>query len=281
MNAIIRTTLGRSDRCAVVVAAIVGASVVIGAAPQRGTNLQFADVAIRDTDAASAARPGAGFLPSGDFSGSRQTLRQLIAIAYGVRDYQVVDGPEWLTSARFDVTAKAPDAASAVDGPEMLRRALADRFGLTVHSERRKRNAYVLGRAGRALGRRLRTASARCTPMPGAWEDTSAPAASRGNECRMAWGWNRNTIYIRQSPMSALVGILEVELGDAVVDRTGLAGKYDADVLLPELAPGTPKPRTRAPDDPLLIAVREQLGLRIERTAVDFQALSVTAAHRP
>ena len=33
------------------------------------------------------------------------TLRQLVIGAYGVQSFQVFDGPSWITSDRFDITA--------------------------------------------------------------------------------------------------------------------------------------------------------------------------------
>jgi uncharacterized protein DUF3738 len=57
----------------------------------------------------------------------------------GVHDDQAADGPDWINSARFDLTAKAagtdspPSATAFRDRARlMLRRALADRFNLVA-----------------------------------------------------------------------------------------------------------------------------------------------------
>jgi len=132
--------------------ALLAVGLAIDATPQSRPTLNFTDVAIRESDPAAAARGGAEFLPSGDFTAARQTLRQLVARAYGVRDYDVVDVPESIAEARFDISARAPEGASALDGPDMLRRLLTERFGVTVRTERRKREAYALEAAeSRAL----------------------------------------------------------------------------------------------------------------------------------
>jgi len=238
--------------------------------------LRFTNVDIHES--APDARGGAEFLPSGTLTASRQTIRQLIARAYNLREYQVVDVPASLADARFDIEADAPDAASAVDGPDLLRWLLVDRFGLVVRDETRQQPAYALARDGRKLGRRLHEATARCTPLPGMPEATRAPS-NGANECRAAFGWARDGIFIRQSRISTLVRLLETELG-TVVDRTGLTGKYDADLSSPGVGPG-PKPATRAPGDPLFAAVREQLGLKLEPTMVDLQVVKVVAVRRP
>ena len=238
--------------------------------------LRFNNVDIHES--APDERGRAEFLPSGTFTASRQTIVQLIARAYTMREYQVVDVPAALADARFDIEADAPDAASAVDGPEMLRRLLADRFGLVVRHETRQQPAYALARDGRKLGRRLHEATARCTPVPGTAGTTRQPSDG-ANECIAAFGWASDSIFIRQSRISTLVRLLETEVG-TVVDRTGLTGKYDADLSSPGVGPG-PKPASRVPDDPLFTAVREQLGLKLERTTVDLQVVKILAVHRP
>ena len=47
------------------------------------------------------------------------TLKELIATAYDVKEYQI-SGPSWLGSERFDIVAKIPDGASKDDAPKML-----------------------------------------------------------------------------------------------------------------------------------------------------------------
>ena len=39
-------------------------------------------------------------------------LRLLIRMAYGVQDFQIVGGPTWQTSSKFDITAKAPEGTT-------------------------------------------------------------------------------------------------------------------------------------------------------------------------
>jgi len=43
-------------------------------------------------------------------------LKNLITLAYGVRDFQLSGGPNWLATERYDIVAKADRTAS--DGPE-------------------------------------------------------------------------------------------------------------------------------------------------------------------
>jgi uncharacterized protein (TIGR03435 family) len=45
--------------------------------------------------------------PGGRFVATNVTLRMLVANAYGVRESRISGGADWVSSDRFDVTAKA------------------------------------------------------------------------------------------------------------------------------------------------------------------------------
>lgn len=70
-------------------------------------------------------------------------LTALIGYAYEIPPYQV-DGPDWMGSAFFDIAAKMPDESSATQARAMLRKLLADRFGVKVHRETRETPVYAL-----------------------------------------------------------------------------------------------------------------------------------------
>ena len=77
------------------------------------------------------------------------SLRDLISVAYGVKDYQIA-GPDWLNGQRFDIAAKMPEGAKEDQVPEMLRALLAERFHLEVHRETREHSIYALVEATKA-----------------------------------------------------------------------------------------------------------------------------------
>jgi uncharacterized protein DUF3738 len=93
--------------------------------------------------------------PGGRYRATNVTLRMLVKTAYGVHDDQVVGGPDWIASERFDVLAKAegnpPTSVFRDQARLMLRQALADRFKLALRRERRasgfSRSAHVGARA--------------------------------------------------------------------------------------------------------------------------------------
>src|SRR5690242_335411 len=57
------------------------------------------------------------------------TLKDCIRGAWRVRDFQIA-GPDWISKARYDISAKLPPGASADQIPEMLQGLLAERFRL-------------------------------------------------------------------------------------------------------------------------------------------------------
>jgi uncharacterized protein (TIGR03435 family) len=80
------------------------------------------------------------------------SLRDVIRTAYGVKDYQV-SGPDWMTSARFDIQAKYPPDTPIETRNLMLQALLAERFSLKVHKESKETQTYslVVGKNGHKL----------------------------------------------------------------------------------------------------------------------------------
>jgi uncharacterized protein (TIGR03435 family) len=81
--------------------------------------------------------------------------------AYKVRPHQIA-GPDWLSMERFDIQKKLPDGATEEKVPQMLRTMLANRFGMTTHTESRVVPAYALivGKNGAKFGERKSVAKA-------------------------------------------------------------------------------------------------------------------------
>ena len=87
------------------------------------------------------------------FECSNVSLRTLILFAYDIREHRLSGGPGWLDDDRYDIDAR-PSREDAAKEPEnstpesserlraRVRSLLADRFGLTVHSERLPDSKY-------------------------------------------------------------------------------------------------------------------------------------------
>src|SRR4051812_9507588 len=109
-------------------------------AQQPLTSFEIASIKPNDS---GSPRSGTGVQP-GRFEGTNVTLQQLMKVAYGVPDVQIVGGPDWVAGARFDVIGKIPDGAPPTSVPAMVKALLLDRFGLIIHTEAREQPVYAL-----------------------------------------------------------------------------------------------------------------------------------------
>src|SRR5262245_2385944 len=74
---------------------------------------------------------------------SYTSLRDYIAMAYSVRSDQIV-GPDWIGQQRFDIAAKIPDGGSSNQFAELMQSLLSERFGLSVHRDKKDFPIYAL-----------------------------------------------------------------------------------------------------------------------------------------
>jgi uncharacterized protein (TIGR03435 family) len=214
--------------------------------------------------------------PGGVFVAVNAPLRLLIADAYigaqpGAID-RIVGGPEWVQSARYDINEMLL----------MIRALLEDRFKLKVHREPRELPAYelVVTRPG-AAG--LRTSDVDCDalfaagqvtrPEPGVRPRcgmTNGPVGVSGDTGLMAGAFS----------MSQFAQFLQ-RVGRPVIDKTGLAGRYDFDLAFAPLAP----PTAGAPADPsrptIFVALEEQLGLKLQPTNGPLDVIVIDSIEQP
>src|SRR5580765_3863357 len=77
----------------------------------------------------ASVRGNAGFLRI-----TNNPLRNIIRNAWGLQGFQIVGGPDWIDTERWDILAKA----DGNPGPQMMamvQNLLADRFKLVAHKE--------------------------------------------------------------------------------------------------------------------------------------------------
>jgi uncharacterized protein (TIGR03435 family) len=224
----------------------------------------------------------------------------LIGAAYGtpqpLMNSQIIGGPSWIDSDRFDVVAKAAaDQQPGPNGPPpelflMVRTLLVDRFKLVVHNESRELPIYslVLARDDGRRGPQLNPAAVDCASLRGrGGAPPPLPAPGERPPCG-----------IRISPGNLVGGGMGmVQLANAlsrlpalnrlVVDQTGLAGTFDFDLKwtpdqIPQTPPGGGPLPSIDPDGPsLFAAVQEQLGLKLESTKGPVNVVVIDAAERP
>jgi bla regulator protein blaR1 len=232
----------------------------------------------------------------GTFTATNVTVRQLVAMAFGAERslpaYQLVGGPNWIDSDRFDIVAKGMAGARQGANLSMLQALLKERFGLVVHSATQSLPSYALtvARKDRKLGPELVRTSVDC----------AASKAARGNrppvpaESRPRCGFVFAPGYIIGGavtlPEFAAALSRPSRADKTVVDRTGLKERFNLKLRwtpeqMPRLIPGGPPPGAPPLPDPngpsIFTALQEQLGLKLESTRGPVDVLVIDRVERP
>lgn len=259
-------------------AAPVPAPTVQATTPQQGAigrttekPLAFDAASIKPSNSAMAGDrggPGGGggrlqFSP-GRVLGRNVTAKRIILEAYHLlKDYQLLGGPGWIDSARFDLEAKSDTPASENQLRQMLQTLLVERFKLVVHRETKEMPIYALivGKNGSKLhelkeGEPTPTSTKELISLgvlpPRGKEDTFAHVMfDRGKMQDFADELSRNPSIDRP-----------------VLDKTGLRGTYlfalwwDA-------------------DENFMTVVQEQLGLKFESQKAPVDIFVIDKIEKP
>jgi uncharacterized protein (TIGR03435 family) len=216
------------------------------------------------------------------------TLSLLLGYAYDLSAFQVEGGDEWTRTSRFDVEAKAAERPTADQMRTMVKRLLAERFHLKVHTETRELPRYELlkARTDGRLGDKLQPSNLDCAAIASA-PDYKLPSGltARGEAppCVVMLRVNNSgppTITMRGTSISRLTRVVQDRAGRVVIDKTGLVGAYDIDfeTELPSM-PGQPTPPREALS--LFTALEEQLGLKLESERGPVEVLVIDHVERP
>jgi len=258
-------TLG-GNLAAVTLSALAALPAYGQAARTSNPNRPSFEVASIKPNTSEAAASSIGFEPGGRFRAMNEPVVRLIQDAFATPATprpQVVGGPGWIESDRFDVEAVATGNPSPEERQQMLRGLLADRFHLASHPETRATPVYNLVRLGRnaKLGDRLRESDGACAALrkPG----TPTPTAEQLRPCMLAFAAGSLHVNGVTAAQFATAGLTRV-VDRPVIDRTGLgATSYDwALDWTPEM-PSRDSPVGDLPSS-VFSAVQEQLGLRLE-----------------
>ena len=197
-------------------------------------------------------------------------LKELINGAYVLEDYQVSGGPSWITSARFDVEAKATAAANRDQLLLMLRALLADRFKLAVHRETKELPIYALVVAKNGPKFHALTATeASCWPL-----------------CA---GPRTNHMPFKDLPALAAyltrLGSSPAQPGRPVIDKTGLRGDFSIDVDMSKVFAILGRDGEPTTNESMYQAtvsfVEDELGLRLESQKAPVDILVIDHVERP
>jgi uncharacterized protein (TIGR03435 family) len=229
------------------------------------TTFEIADVHV-------SAHHAFPFMSGGTLNGDRFIIRDativdLIVAAYGVENDNVLGGPSWLETDRFDVIAKAAPNTPPDTIKVMLQALLADRFKLVVHQDSKPVPAFILA-AGKG--------KPKMTESEGSDKSGCEPQQQEPTPGTVSY----ITVSCHNVTMGAFADILHSFAGGyltkPVVDSTGLTGSYDFDIKWTgrgQLA--------QAGDDGISIfdAVDKQLGLKLDLGKTPMPVLLVDSAN--
>jgi uncharacterized protein (TIGR03435 family) len=233
----------------------------------------------------SLMRGGPESSDAGRIAYTNVTLMSVLLRAWDAKPYQAA-GPEWLSAERYDIAATIPAGATKEQFETMLQRLLADRFHMKSHRETRRLAGYelVAGKGARKL--RVSTESGPDV-IPGEAPATDADGFPQltAPGLVMMEGLQGNAavsfLTARAQPISALAEVLSREFRMPVVDRTGMAGRYDFRVEFAPQAPGALPPESSDDAAPNLIsAIPRQLGLRLNARKIAVEEVVVDSADK-
>jgi uncharacterized protein (TIGR03435 family) len=188
------------------------------------------------------------------------TLLGLIWEAFDIQSYQL-SGPDWLISARFNVSAKIPPGTTKEQFRIMRQNLLAERFKLTSHRAQKEMTVFnlVVGKNGPKFKEYVDA------PAPADDDGTlkkdanGFPLLPRGKGGSMAIMGNRAALHNGGGTMTELAVSVANQLRQPVTDATGLTGKYEIEMYW---VPG--EPRADDPGPSIFQALQDQLGLKLE-----------------
>lgn len=196
------------------------------------------------------------------FSLDDQTVSRMIAFAWAINQNQIVDAPNWLRDEHYDMDGKTSAEADPTvpQQQQMIRKLLADRFGLVFHREKRELSVYalVVAKAGPKL-------------VPAAHPDAQPGQHNEGHG-------TQTTRSFTSAAMSDFILTMQFFLDRPLVDQTGLTGRYDFALTYTYGDASTSDPD--APP-PLFTALQEQLGLRFQPANALTEVLVVDHIDRP
>ena len=200
------------------------------------------------------------------------SLADVVTMAYGLHVRQIVGGPSWMESDKYDITGQPEGQGMPNQNQmrQMLRALVEDRFKLTTHRETRELPAYAL------------------VVAPGGPKMTKNDSNPNGLPGLMFRGLG--VLPVTNATMADFAGVMQLAVLDRpVVDRTGLQGRYDFtltwtpdETQFASFGVRIPSPSGAADAPPVLFtAVQEQIGLKFESVRAPVEVMVIDRVERP
>jgi uncharacterized protein (TIGR03435 family) len=247
------------------------------------TSLRFEVASIKQSAPGPHTTGGIRPAPGGErYIASHTTLRTLLTVAYQIKTEEIIGGPEWMQTERYDMNAKAEKPSNIEELHMMLRNLLAEEFKLRFHRETRELPVYALTVDKDGL---------KLTPHESPSDGESAGkmwiADMRDPRPELAL---RQTWHATQAPMDFFAFRLGEIMDRPVLNLTHLEGSYDFDlsfIQAPGLPPGVPEGTLKVngievdTSGPSIIEAVRKLGLRLERQKGPVEIMVIEHAEKP
>lgn len=261
------------------------------------------------------------------FRATNQTLLRYIIFAYKLDGTQELalrqaglgywagvgmNVPTWVKDTRYDIEARAPEAATKDQMRLMMQSLLADRFKLAVHKETRQAPVFAMTlEKPMTLGPQLHAHPASDTCATTVFPHAAGADAEKGDGLKNDPATDRNpTLPIpcgmiarlppsvpgrhriggRNVTLAMVAESLPAQTGLAtfpkpVIDRTGLSGTFDFSLEWTQAIAGAtalgPNAQGEEPGPSMAQALKQQLGIKLKSMQGPVELLVIDHVERP
>ena len=219
--------------------------------------------------------------PGGRFMATGATVGMLIKFTEDLMDDQLLGGPSWIGSERYDIVAQLDNPLGAdprtlndeqrmafqQQVKKMVEAVLADRFQLKFHRAMKELPVFAL-----------------------VVEKNGAKLSASQQDARPSIRRNAlGEIAAQHASSGLLAEFLSAQVGRSVIDKTGLTGSYDFKLAwtpdpsqLPASMAAGGEGAPNVPEGPsIFTALKEQLGLRLEPQKGPVAILMIDRIEKP
>jgi len=198
------------------------------------------------------------------------TLLNLITFAYDLHERQVTGGPAWMSTDRFEVAIKpdVPGQPNNTQFKKIFQKALADRFQLKFHTEKRELSVYAI-------------------TLPANTKHKLTTSPSDNNLPNLIFP-RPGLLPAQNATMNEFASVLQSAVMDRpVINQTNIEGRYNFtldwtpdEFQFASFGPRQgPLPDTGKPN--IFQAFQDQLGLKLESTKAPADALVIDKVEKP
>jgi uncharacterized protein (TIGR03435 family) len=197
--------------------------------------------------------------------------------AWAIPLYQL-SGSRSIETERYDITAKVPPGTTKEGLNLMIQNLLAERLGLVVHHETTELPIYEMFIAKGGLKMKEAEQAAEARPTIPASSIPNRMGYKGGNpqlppgrpQRDEVTGRGVTRVTARMQGITDVLNMMGNYCGHPVVNKTGLTGRYDYNLVFANDLAGTPD-GSSDPAPTFFAAIVQQLGLRLEpaRGAID------------